>query len=516
MPHLEEQFPPVNPLVLQRPDALDPPDREEDEEARPIENRAEDETPIPGSLANGIDRVTLSANARVIVPVQPNEETVPLPADLTPGESEVNPVVPELLDIETQDRDIGAEAPEVDEIIGASLQNFLNILETRRRTEASSTRTGLNPIESRPAPTATPPTASPSSSPTAPGPTPVTPLVQNAVRETREESASRIENQLADEPPPATNAEPELDEESAPRDESRFVPVAPPPRGPLSAGSDDRVVPEPAEDAPAENTLGIRGNTPVPRTEGRVNILTPPNVGEEPPGINIQETRNVGQGRALSLDLATTGNDDTFIAIDTIDEALEEAGAIVGPDAPEPQAEILLPPVALTGVNAPLVTVETAAEPQDTNFSPIATGAAVSSPLDSRQVFEQDQENRVLQLPTFPELDPDEPFVPNLEPEAQAENIPFVVQGPLNVLPPTVESAVAVVPAAPGNVVALREKSRKNDQIKICLDTAKGRGVPAWLELAAEQFQGSVRQLPERDEILMPIQEQLIVELYSK
>ena len=75
------------------------------------------------------------------------------------------------------------------------------------------------------------------------------------------------------------------------------------------------------------------------------------------------------------------------------------------------------------------------------------------------------------------------------------------------------------VPSAlvkPGNIVALREKSRKNEQIKICLDTAKGRGVPAWLELDADQFQGTVRQLPARDEILMPIQEQLIVELYSK
>ncbi len=68
----------------------------------------------------------------------------------------------------------------------------------------------------------------------------------------------------------------------------------------------------------------------------------------------------------------------------------------------------------------------------------------------------------------------------------------------------------------PGSVIALREKSRKNEQIKICLDTAKGRGVPSWLELDADQFQGTVKQLPSREEITMPIQEQLIVELYSK
>ena len=50
----------------------------------------------------------------------------------------------------------------------------------------------------------------------------------------------------------------------------------------------------------------------------------------------------------------------------------------------------------------------------------------------------------------------------------------------------------------------------------MCLDTAKGRGVPAWLELDADEFQGTVKQLPAREDITMPIQEQLIVELYSK
>ena len=67
-----------------------------------------------------------------------------------------------------------------------------------------------------------------------------------------------------------------------------------------------------------------------------------------------------------------------------------------------------------------------------------------------------------------------------------------------------------------GAVVSLREASRKNDAIKICLDTASGRGVPPWLELETEAFQGTVKQLPSREDITMPIQEQLIVELYSK
>ena len=67
-----------------------------------------------------------------------------------------------------------------------------------------------------------------------------------------------------------------------------------------------------------------------------------------------------------------------------------------------------------------------------------------------------------------------------------------------------------------GDVVTLREGSRKNDQIKISLDTAKGRGVPAWLELDVDAFRGTVKQLPGREDIQLPIQEQLIVELYSK
>jgi small subunit ribosomal protein S4 len=83
----------------------------------------------------------------------------------------------------------------------------------------------------------------------------------------------------------------------------------------------------------------------------------------------------------------------------------------------------------------------------------------------------------------------------------------------------TINGRKAAVPSAivrPGSIVALRESSRKNDQIKMSLDTAKGRGVPGWLELDADRFQGVVKQAPARDEITMPIQEQLIVELYSK
>ena len=48
------------------------------------------------------------------------------------------------------------------------------------------------------------------------------------------------------------------------------------------------------------------------------------------------------------------------------------------------------------------------------------------------------------------------------------------------------------------------------------LKTAKGRGLPEWLELNAEAFSGIVKAMPKRADIAMDIQEQLIVELYSK
>ncbi len=67
-----------------------------------------------------------------------------------------------------------------------------------------------------------------------------------------------------------------------------------------------------------------------------------------------------------------------------------------------------------------------------------------------------------------------------------------------------------------GDGIQVREKSRKNNQIVQAVETATGRGVPSWLELNAEQFRGTVSDLPKREDIRLPIQEQLIVELYSK
>ena len=67
-----------------------------------------------------------------------------------------------------------------------------------------------------------------------------------------------------------------------------------------------------------------------------------------------------------------------------------------------------------------------------------------------------------------------------------------------------------------GDVIQVREKSQSLEPIKAALETAEQRGIPVWLELEKAEFKGHVRQLPSRDQITLPIQEQLIVELYSK
>lgn len=67
-----------------------------------------------------------------------------------------------------------------------------------------------------------------------------------------------------------------------------------------------------------------------------------------------------------------------------------------------------------------------------------------------------------------------------------------------------------------GSTVEVREKSQKHGKINDALDAVVRRGVPEWLELDRDKFKGTVKALPSREDITMPIQENLIVELYSK
>jgi len=66
------------------------------------------------------------------------------------------------------------------------------------------------------------------------------------------------------------------------------------------------------------------------------------------------------------------------------------------------------------------------------------------------------------------------------------------------------------------DVIEVREKSKKIQSINDSLDAVVRRGIPQWLELEKENFRGMIKGFPVREDITMPIQEQLIVELYSK
>lgn len=67
-----------------------------------------------------------------------------------------------------------------------------------------------------------------------------------------------------------------------------------------------------------------------------------------------------------------------------------------------------------------------------------------------------------------------------------------------------------------GDVVQVREGSQKVPAFSESLETVVRRGIPEWMEVEKENFRGTLKALPNREELTMPIQEQLIVELYSK
>jgi small subunit ribosomal protein S4 len=67
-----------------------------------------------------------------------------------------------------------------------------------------------------------------------------------------------------------------------------------------------------------------------------------------------------------------------------------------------------------------------------------------------------------------------------------------------------------------GDAVEVRERSRKIQLIQDSLDAVVRRGVPQWLDLEKDNLKGVVKSLPVREDLTMPMQEQLVVELYSK
>ena len=70
--------------------------------------------------------------------------------------------------------------------------------------------------------------------------------------------------------------------------------------------------------------------------------------------------------------------------------------------------------------------------------------------------------------------------------------------------------------ARPGDTIAVRATSAQNPTIQHAMEEVKGRGIPEWLLFDSAALAGRISQLPTREQINLPVQEQLIVELYSK
>ncbi len=67
-----------------------------------------------------------------------------------------------------------------------------------------------------------------------------------------------------------------------------------------------------------------------------------------------------------------------------------------------------------------------------------------------------------------------------------------------------------------GDEVSVREKSQKIGRINEALESVDRRGVPLWVELDKKKYTGRIKNFPAREELTMPMQEQLVVELYSR
>ncbi len=68
----------------------------------------------------------------------------------------------------------------------------------------------------------------------------------------------------------------------------------------------------------------------------------------------------------------------------------------------------------------------------------------------------------------------------------------------------------------PGAVISVREKSRQMRFIHANLEAAIQRGLPAWVEVDQEKMTGKLLRLPSRDEAALPVQEKMVIELYSR
>ena len=83
----------------------------------------------------------------------------------------------------------------------------------------------------------------------------------------------------------------------------------------------------------------------------------------------------------------------------------------------------------------------------------------------------------------------------------------------------TVNGKVVNIPSSlvkAGDVIEIKESKKNIQRMKDIVEVAGGRIVPEWLDVDAEKLQGTVKELPTREQIDVPVNEMLIVELYSK
>ena len=67
-----------------------------------------------------------------------------------------------------------------------------------------------------------------------------------------------------------------------------------------------------------------------------------------------------------------------------------------------------------------------------------------------------------------------------------------------------------------GQKIEVCEKTKKNPQIQRAIELTKQTGIAPWVDVDQDKVFGSFTRLPEREEVVIPIEERLIVELYSK
>jgi small subunit ribosomal protein S4 len=75
---------------------------------------------------------------------------------------------------------------------------------------------------------------------------------------------------------------------------------------------------------------------------------------------------------------------------------------------------------------------------------------------------------------------------------------------------------IASIQVSPGDVVTIHEKAKNQLRVKSALELSAQRGVPAWLEVDSNKMEGTFKAKPERSDLSSEINENLIVELYSK